>query len=40
MSGATDGDVGSVQERYFDDLSYTVRHIVADTRGADFRDAR
>ncbi len=30
---ATDGDIGSVKEFYFDDLSYTVRHVVVDTGG-------
>jgi hypothetical protein len=30
---ATDGDIGTVTEGYFDDLSYAVRHIVVDTGG-------
>ena len=29
--GATDGDIGTVNECYFDDVSYTVRYIVVDT---------
>lgn len=29
--GAADGDVGSVHDLYFDDLSWTVRYVVADT---------
>lgn len=29
--GATDGDIGSVVDLYFDDQSWTVRHLVADT---------
>jgi hypothetical protein len=29
--GATDGDIGSVKEFYFDDVSYTVRYAVVDT---------
>jgi hypothetical protein len=29
--GATDGDIGTVQEVYFDDVSYTVRYVVVDT---------
>ena len=29
--GATDGDIGSVDDVYFDDLSWTVRYLVADT---------
>jgi hypothetical protein len=29
--GATDGDVGSVEDLYFDDLSWTVRYLVVDT---------
>jgi hypothetical protein len=31
--GATDGDIGTVQDCYFDDLSYTVRYVVVDTGG-------
>jgi hypothetical protein len=31
--GATDGDVGTVKEFYFDDVSYTVRYVVVDTGG-------
>jgi len=31
--GATDGDIGTVTDGYFDDLSYTVRYIVVDTGG-------
>ena len=31
--GATDGDVGAVDDLYFDDLSWTVRYLVADTGG-------
>jgi hypothetical protein len=31
--GATDGDIGTVQECYFDDVSYTVRYVVVDTGG-------
>ena len=31
--GATDGDIGSVKEFYFDDQSYTVRYVVVDTGG-------
>lgn len=31
--GATDGDIGSVKEFYFDDVSYTVRYVVVDTGG-------
>jgi hypothetical protein len=31
--GATDGDIGRIEAFYFDDLSYTVRHLVADTGG-------
>ena len=31
--GATDGDIGTVTECYFDDLSYTVRYVVVDTGG-------
>ncbi|TAM47847.1 MAG: PRC-barrel domain containing protein [Acidobacteria bacterium] len=29
--GATDGDIGTVREFYFDDVSYTVRYAVVDT---------
>jgi len=29
--GATDGDIGTVREFYFDDVSYTVRYVVVDT---------
>jgi hypothetical protein len=29
--GATDGDIGSVDDVYFDDLGWTVRYLVADT---------
>ena len=31
--GATDGDIGTVRECYFDDVSYTVRYAVVDTGG-------
>ena len=31
--GATDGDIGSVDDLYFDDLSWTVRYLVVDTGG-------
>lgn len=31
--GATDGDIGQVEEFYFDDQSFTVRHLVVDTGG-------
>jgi uncharacterized protein YrrD len=31
--GATDGDIGTVKDCYFDDRSYTVRYIVVDTGG-------
>jgi sporulation protein YlmC with PRC-barrel domain len=31
--GATDGDIGTVEELYFDDTSFTVRHLVVDTGG-------
>ena len=31
--GATDGDIGTVQECYFDDVSFTVRYVVVDTGG-------
>jgi hypothetical protein len=31
--GATDGDIGKVEEFYFDDESFTVRHLVVDTGG-------
>jgi sporulation protein YlmC with PRC-barrel domain len=30
---ATDGDIGSVQDLYFDDISWTVRYLVVDTGG-------
>ena len=30
---STDGDIGTVQEGYFDDVSYTVRYVVVDTGG-------
>ena len=30
---ATDGDIGSVREFYFDDRSWTIRYLVADTGG-------
>jgi uncharacterized protein YrrD len=33
MIGASDGDIGSVKDCYFDDLSYTVRYVVVDTGG-------
>ena len=29
--GATDGDIGTVKEFYFDDVSFTVRYVVVDT---------
>ena len=29
--GATDGDIGSIEDVYFDDLSWTVRYLVVDT---------
>jgi hypothetical protein len=29
--GATDGDIGAVDDLYFDDLTWTVRYLVADT---------
>jgi hypothetical protein len=29
--GATDGDIGSVEDVYFDDLTWTVRYLVVDT---------
>ncbi len=29
--GASDGDIGTVKECYFDDVSYTVRYVVVDT---------
>ena len=29
--GATDGDIGTVEDVYFDDLSWTVRYLVVDT---------
>ena len=31
--GATDGDIGTVDDVYLDDLSWTVRYVVADTGG-------
>ena len=31
--GASDGDIGEVKEFYFDDQSWTVRYLVADTGG-------
>jgi hypothetical protein len=31
--GATDGDIGQVDAFYFDDASFTVRHLVVDTGG-------
>jgi uncharacterized protein YrrD len=31
--GATDGDIGTVEDLYFDDRSWTVRHIVVRTGG-------
>ena len=31
--GATDRDIGTVKECYFDDVSYTVRYVVVDTGG-------
>jgi hypothetical protein len=31
--GATDGDIGQVETCYFDDASFTVRHLVVDTSG-------
>jgi len=31
--GAADGDIGKVEEFYFDDQSFTVRHLVVDTGG-------
>lgn len=31
--GATDGDIGQVEAFYFDDASFTVRHLVVDTGG-------
>jgi uncharacterized protein YrrD len=31
--GATDGDIGTVRECYFDDVSFTVRFVVVDTGG-------
>ena len=31
--GATDGDIGRVDACYFDDASFTVRHLVVDTGG-------
>ena len=31
--GATDGDIGTVKECFFDDLTYTVRYVVVETGG-------
>jgi len=31
--GAADGDIGTVTDGYFDDLSFTVRYVVVDTGG-------
>lgn len=31
--GATDGDIGQVEAFYFDDVSFTIRHLVVDTGG-------
>jgi sporulation protein YlmC with PRC-barrel domain len=31
--GATDGDIGTIEDVYFDDVSFTVRHLVVDTSG-------
>src|SRR4051794_28136384 len=31
--GAADGDIGHVDDVYFDDVSWTVRYVVADTGG-------
>ena len=31
--GATDGDIGTVKDGYFHDVSYTVRYVVIDTGG-------
>jgi hypothetical protein len=31
--GATDGDIGRVEALYFDDVSFTVRHLVVDAGG-------
>jgi hypothetical protein len=31
--GASDGDIGTVNECYFDDVSFTVRYVVVDTGG-------
>jgi hypothetical protein len=31
--GATDGDIGHVEAFYFDDVSFTIRHLVVDTGG-------
>ena len=28
---ATDGDIGSIQDLYFDDLTWTIRYLVVDT---------
>ena len=30
---ATDGDIGGVEAFYFDDTSFTIRHLVVDTGG-------
>jgi hypothetical protein len=37
--GATDGDIGQVATCYFDDATFTVRHLVVDT-GAGCPDER
>ena len=37
--GATDGDIGTVTDGYFDDLSFTVRYLVVDT-GGGWRNGR
>ncbi|HEY7870363.1 MAG TPA: PRC-barrel domain-containing protein, partial [Methylomirabilota bacterium] len=31
--GARDGDIGQIEAFYFDDLSFTTRHLVVDTGG-------
>ena len=31
--GATDGDIGQVEAFYFDDVCFTIRHLVVDTGG-------
>jgi uncharacterized protein YrrD len=31
--GATDGEIGKIDDVYFDDQSWTVRHLIADTGG-------